>query len=135
MSNILEILNYTEQEKNYLYNSAANKCQIGDFKGAVVIFQLLYLLDSQNCLYAKAIAGCMHALEDYKSAIHYYSCSYELLKDRNNYDCLFYMSKCYMKLNDNLQAKNNINQFIELCEKDKVAQDIHNRLIKKLNYC
>ena len=131
MLNIAETLNYTEQEKNYLYDIGANKCQIGDFKGAVLIFQFLNLLDSQNCLYSKAIAGCMHGLENYSSAVYYYCYSYELVKDRNNYDCLFYVAKCHLKLNDNLEAKNSLNQFIDLCEKDKVAQDMHSKLIKK----
>jgi tetratricopeptide (TPR) repeat protein len=131
MLNAVETLGYTEQEKNYLYNSAAQKCQIGDFKGALAIFQFLSMLDTQNHVYIKAIAGCMHGLEDYGNAISYYKYTYDNSQERGNYDCLFYIARCHLKLNDYLVAKINLSKFIELCENDKIAHDAYDKLIKK----
>jgi tetratricopeptide (TPR) repeat protein len=129
--NAIDSLGYTEQEKNYLYNAGAQKCQIGDFKGALAIFQFLHMLDYKNIAYSKAIAGCMHGLENYEAAIYFYNYTYEGLTDRSNYDCLFYIARCYIKLNNYEETRVSLEKFLRLCDEDKVSQDIYNKLIKK----
>lgn len=120
MLNIEELLNnqvnldLTAEEKNYLYNLGANKCQIGDFAAAGKIYQLLTLLEANNPLYIKALAGCNQAQEEYLPANILYDAAYVL--NPTDHDCLFYAANCLNKLDQLDVATEKLNQFIQISD-------------------
>lgn len=131
---MLDTLNLTSDEKDYLYNLGVQKCHIGDHKGAITIFQFLFALDAQNVLYGKALAGSMHSLNDYASANFFYNFVYQMQATRENYDCLFYSANCLLKLEQKETAKTNLEKFIELCNIDNIANMEYEKLLKKSQF-
>lgn len=105
-------ISLSDEEINYIYNLGAKKCEIGDFQNALPIFQFLTLFKPGTPLYLKAIAGCMQNLEQYMEAYMYYQSAYMVSKTQHS-DCLFYMAFCAIKLTNNDQAIELLNQFLK----------------------
>ena len=114
---ISELINFpdlTQKERNYLYNTAADKCQAGDFIGAISLFQFLVLAERSNKLYIKGLAGAMHGAKRYHEALDLYQMVY-MIDAEVEYDCLFYIADCMLNIGEYLTAQANLEQFIELC--------------------
>ena len=102
----------TDQELNFIYNLGVKKCDVGDFTGAISLFQFLTLCKPANALYIKATAGCFQNLEQYLQAfVHYQTASF--LDPKNNQDCFFFMAFCSLKLQENDRAKALFEQFLK----------------------
>ena len=131
---MLNVLDLTQSEQNHMYNLGVQKYHIGDYKGSASIFQLLFVVDSQNVMYAKALAGSLHCLNDYSSANFFYDFVYSMQNTREHYDCLFYSANCLLKLEQKELAKAKLEKFIELCSADSVAQVEYEKLLKKSQF-
>ena len=105
-------ISLTEEEINYIYNLGAKKCEIGDYKNALPIFQFLVLLKPNYSLYLKSIAGCLQNLESYMEAYMYYQAAF-MVDSKGCQDCLFYMAFCAIKLEKSEQALPLLNQFLQ----------------------
>ncbi len=117
LAELMNLPELNEKERNFLYNLAANKCQTGDFKNAVPLFQLLVLLEPKNYLYIKGLAGTLHGLGNYLEALELYRVVY--LLDKNlNIDTLFYMGDCLLNLKKLGEARENLELFVQIASGD-----------------
>ncbi len=69
------------KELNYLYNAAATKCHIGDYYGALPLFQLLVFVARGNDLYIKGLAGANHGVGSFHLARDLYQIVFQ--QDQN----------------------------------------------------
>lgn len=102
---------FTEKEKKTLYNLGTQKMIINDYKNAAQIFELLNIAEPSNSLYIKALAGSLQAQEEFNGAIVLYNLA--LVNKTENYDCLYYIGICYLKLKKYNDAKKSFELFIE----------------------
>lgn len=117
-----QTMNLTTKEKNYIYNLAAKKCQMGDFKSATPLFQLLVSIEGKNSLYLKALAGCHQQQKDYLGAYALYNYAY-LLDMKQNADCLFYIANCLIELEEWKKAEATLqNVLTELTDEKILAR-------------
>ena len=109
--------NLSDKERNYLYNYATNKCQTGDFKNAIPLFQLLVLLEPGNFIYIKSFAGALHGEGRFAEAVELYKVVY-LLDVKLHCDTLYYMGDCLVNLKMYDEARTNLNLFLEVASSD-----------------
>lgn len=102
---------FSEKEKNTLYNFGTQKMIINDYKSAAQIFELLNITEPSNTLYIKALAGSLQAQEQFDSAIILYNLA--LVNKADNYDCIYYIAICYLKLKKFHDAKEYFELFIQ----------------------
>ncbi len=129
---IKELMNLptlTHKELTYLYNMAANKCQAGDFTGAIALFQFLVLTERSNKIYIKGLAGSLHGAERYSEALDLYQIVYLIDVDLEC-DCLFYSADCLFNLGKYETAKDNLERFIQLNEHTRVQDSF---MLKRAN--
>jgi tetratricopeptide (TPR) repeat protein len=133
--NSFKLSQLTQEDYKSLYNIGVKKFEIGDFDGAVDVFQLLVAQNKDSLiqgmstekvknyvLYLKALASSFQNLDEYLLAYTYYNGAY-LLDAVNNYDCLFYMGFCALKDNKKELAAQHFNEFI--------SKDPEHSLVKK----
>lgn len=117
LSELIKLPSLNTKERNYLYTYATNKCQIGDFKSAIPLFQFLVLLEKQNLTYLKGLAGALHGAGNYAQAVELYRLVY-IFDIQLHFDTLFYMGDCYLNLKNFDEARENLNLFVKLASND-----------------
>ena len=125
------ILALEEKEKRYLYNLGVDKCQIGNFEEAAKIFSIVALLDNENCVYHKALAGALHGMAKYDMACTSYTRVLSISNTLDNFDCLFYIADCLIRMDKKADAQVKLTQLIELCVDNSMAIIKYQPLIKR----
>lgn len=127
-------LNFSQAEKDYMFNLATNKFHVGDYSGASQLYQTLLLSENNNPMYMKALAGCSQAAGEYLAAYVMYQNVYQLMP--NDHDCLFYSGVCLDKLNQQEKAKIELDNFLAKSDNEalkKRAQLLLLGIEKKIN--
>jgi tetratricopeptide (TPR) repeat protein len=126
-----KIFNLDQNEKNYLYNLGVEKIQIGDYESAHKFYTILIMIEPQNSLYIKALAGVLHSQKKYEEAILRYQESYQLLENPENSDNLYYMADCYINLGQKDKAKLILEDFLLIIHVHQNLQQKYERIIKR----
>ena len=126
-----KLFNFNQDEKNYLYNIGVEKFQIGDYESAYKYYTLLIMIDPQNSLYLKALAGVLHSQKKFQEAIIRYEECYHLADKLDNIDSLYYIADCYINLGEKDLAKQFLEQFLDEINNNSYLQQKYERLIKR----
>lgn len=105
-------LNFNDKELLFVYNLGAKKFEVGDYEGALAVFLFLNASKPNTALYLKSAASCYQNMERYEDAFYMYQSTY-IVDTKTNYDCLFYLGFCGIKLGQKDEAKGLLNLFVD----------------------
>jgi len=122
----------TKEEVNYIYNLGVRQFEVGNYEKATLLFQFVISCDSKNALFFKALAGCLHACEDFMGAFLNYQMAY-ILDAKTNSDCLFYCGVCMYELDNLDTAKKSFEEFLLSSPSDDKLLPKTNMYLKAIN--
>ena len=117
--------------EDHIYNLAIDKFNQQKYNDAVSLLRYIAILEPDNCLYLKALAGALQMNEEFEEAIICYNQIFKLKPIADNYDCIFFVANCFLSLKDIQNAILKLNNFIDLCEKNEFATIHFDKLIKR----
>lgn len=121
---------FDKQETKYLYALAIQKMHLQDYKNAIDLLMFLSTSNPDETQYLKALAGCLHADEQYRRAIFFYEFVFSR-EPANNLDCLFFLADCYLRLEYKEQARDNLLLFQEGCDSNAEYGASHRKYLSK----
>lgn len=115
---------FTKEELHFLYNLGVKNFKTKNYMKALPFFQIICNFDNQNIMYLKALAGCLHASNNYIDAILSYKCCLILDDSKLNHDCLFYCGVCFFELKQYDDSVKEFNNFLLLSEESSNQDQI-----------
>ena len=97
-----DLLGFSDQMVEGIYGQAYRLYNSGNYKDAILVFQLLVMINSMEAKYCLGLAACYHMQKDYKTASDLYMmCS---VLDTQSPIPSYHASDCYLKMHDSLSA-------------------------------